>query len=67
MVAVPLKMNAAMTYRNEDAGYHGGLRFRVQNGFKANSGVYVGNVDGFGVLDNALTRHSVDTVLRVVA
>ena len=49
--APTLKMNAAMTYRDDDAGYHGGLRFRVQNGFKANSGVYQGNVDGFGVLD----------------
>ena len=49
--APTLKMNAAMTYRNDDDGYHGGLRFRVQNGFKAESGVYVGKVDGFGVLD----------------
>jgi outer membrane receptor for ferrienterochelin and colicins len=49
--APTIKMNAAMTYRDDDAGYHGGLRFRVQNGFNANSGAYSGNVDGFGVLD----------------
>ena len=51
--APTVKFNAAMTYRDDDGGYNGGLRFRVQNGFNASSGAYAGNVDGFGVLDAA--------------
>jgi iron complex outermembrane receptor protein len=49
--APTVKGAAAVTYRNDDAGVNGGVRFRAQNGFPANSGVYVGEVDSFGVLD----------------
>jgi len=45
------KGNAALFYRNEDAGFNANVRFRMQNGFPANSGVYIGDVDGFEVFD----------------
>ncbi len=52
--APTFKGAAALTYRNDDAGFNGGLRFRAQNGFPANSGVYVGDVESFGVVDLGL-------------
>jgi len=49
--APTLKGSAALTYRDDDAGLNGGLRFRAQNGFGAASGVYVGDVESFEVID----------------
>ena len=49
--APTFKGNAALVYRNEDAGWNGNVRMRAQNGFPANSGVYIGDVDGFTVVD----------------
>lgn len=49
--APTFKANAALVYRNEDAGWNGNVRLRSQNGFPANSGVYIGDVDGFTVVD----------------
>ena len=49
--APTLKANAALLYRNSDSGLNGNVRFRTQNGFPANSGIYIGEVDGFSVLD----------------
>ncbi|MFV1987752.1 MAG: TonB-dependent receptor domain-containing protein [Gemmatimonadota bacterium] len=45
------KGNATLLYRNEDAGLNANLRFRAQNGFPANSGVYIGDVGSFEVFD----------------
>lgn len=49
--APTVKGSGSVRYRNEDAGVNGALRFRAQNGFPANSGVYVGDVAGHGVVD----------------
>ncbi len=49
--APTVKGTATFNYRNDDAGFNGGVRFRAQNGFPANSGVYIGDVDAFGVVD----------------
>jgi outer membrane receptor for ferrienterochelin and colicins len=49
--APTFKGNALLLYRNDEAGLNANLRFRAQNGFPANSGVYIGNVDGFEVFD----------------
>ena len=52
--APTLKGSAGFAYRNDDAGINGGVRLRLQNGFPANSGVYVGDVKGYGTADLAL-------------
>ncbi len=49
--APTVKATAALTYRDDDAGLNGGLRFRAQNGFSAASGVYIGDVQSFEVVD----------------
>lgn len=49
--APTLKGTGALRYRDEGAGLNGMLRFRAQNGFPANSGVYIGDVAGYGTLD----------------
>ncbi|MGH7542122.1 MAG: TonB-dependent receptor domain-containing protein [Gemmatimonadota bacterium] len=52
--APTLKGTGTLRYRDDDSGLNGMLRFRAQNGFPANSGVYIGDVAGFGVLDLGL-------------
>ena len=42
---------ASLTYRNDDSGVNGGLRFRAQNGFPFNSGPWVGDLDAIATLD----------------
>ena len=42
---------ASLTYRNEESGFNGGLRFRGQNGFPFDSGPWVGDLDGVATLD----------------
>ncbi|MCG8469613.1 MAG: TonB-dependent receptor [Gemmatimonadetes bacterium] len=49
--APTVKGTAALTYRDDEAGVNGGLRFRALNGFPANSGVYIGDVESYEVLD----------------
>ncbi len=49
--APTVKGTASILYRNDDAGFNGQIRFRAQNGFDANSGVYIGPVDGFAIVD----------------
>lgn len=49
--APTVKGTGTVRYRDEGTGLNGMLRFRAQNGFPANSGVYIGDVPGFGVLD----------------
>lgn len=49
--APTLKGAGVVRYRNQDAGVNGQLRFRAQNGFPANSAVFVGDVAGYGVVD----------------
>ena len=45
------KGTASVRYRNEDNGFNAAVRGRVQNGFPANSGVYTGDVKGYGTID----------------
>ena len=52
--APTVKGTAKLTYRDDDSGLNGSLRFRAQNGFAANSGVYIGEVDGFETVDLGL-------------
>lgn len=52
--APTVKGTGALRYRDEATGLNGMLRFRAQNGFPANSGVYIGDVGGYGVLDFGL-------------
>lgn len=52
--APTLKGTAALRYRNQDTGLSGQLRGRFVNGFPANSAVYSGDVEGYGVLDLTL-------------
>jgi len=49
--APTVKGAAVLQYRNTEAGVNGNVRFRSQNGFPVNSGVYIGDVDAFTVLD----------------
>lgn len=42
---------ASLTYRNDDSGVNGGLRFRAQNGFPFNSGPWVGDLGAITTLD----------------
>ena len=42
---------ASLTYRNDDAGYNGGLRFRAQNGYPFNSGPWAGDLEAVTTLD----------------
>ncbi len=42
---------ASLTYRNDDAGINGGLRFRAQNGYPFNSGPWVGDLEAVTTLD----------------
>ncbi|WP_420448441.1 TonB-dependent receptor [Candidatus Palauibacter sp.] len=42
---------AALTYRNDDAGINGGLRFRAQNGYPFNSGPWAGDLEAVTTLD----------------
>lgn len=52
--AATLKGSLGVRYRNADAGFNGQLRARFVNDFPANSGVYVGEVAGHGVVDMTL-------------
>lgn len=49
--APTFKGTAKLTYRDDDAGLNGSVRFRAQNGFPANSGVYIGDVESFETVD----------------
>lgn len=49
--APTFKGSLGLRYRNEESGWNAGGLLRGQNGFPANSGVYVGDVKGFGTLD----------------
>ncbi len=42
---------ASLTYRNDDAGFNGGLRFRAQNAYPFNSGPWVGDLEAVTTLD----------------
>lgn len=42
---------ASLTYRNDDSGMNGGLRFRAQNGYPFNSGPWVGDLAAITTLD----------------
>ncbi len=42
---------ASLTYRNDDSGLNGGLRFRAQNGYPFNSGPWVGDLEAVTTLD----------------
>jgi outer membrane receptor for ferrienterochelin and colicin len=44
------KGTAGLTYRSEGR-FNGQVRFRAQNGFDANSAVYIGRVDAFATMD----------------
>jgi iron complex outermembrane receptor protein len=48
------KGTAGLTYRNEEGKFNGQVRFRAQNGFDANSAVYIGRVDAFATMDVGL-------------
>ncbi len=49
------KGTLSLRYRAQgEHGFNGQLRFRAQNGFEANSGVYSGEVDSFSVFDLTL-------------
>ncbi|HSH44963.1 MAG TPA: TonB-dependent receptor, partial [Longimicrobiales bacterium] len=52
--APTLKGTASVRYRNPDRGLSGQVRGRFVNGFPANSAVYAGDVDGYGILDVTL-------------
>jgi len=52
--APTVKGTARLTYRDDGAGLNGSVRFRAQNGFPANSGVYIGEVDGLETVDLGL-------------
>ena len=49
--APTFKANMQFLFRDEEAGVNANVRARVQNGFPANSGVYIGDVDGYEVFD----------------
>jgi iron complex outermembrane receptor protein len=51
--APTVKSTAALSYRSE-GGFNSQVRFRYQNGFEANSAVYIGHVDAFAVVDVGL-------------
>ncbi|MCZ0935600.1 MAG: TonB-dependent receptor [Gemmatimonadetes bacterium] len=42
---------ASLTYRNDESGVNGGLRFRAQNGYPFNSGPWVGDLEAVTTLD----------------
>ncbi|MEN8144154.1 MAG: TonB-dependent receptor [Gemmatimonadota bacterium] len=48
------KGSVGVRYRNADNGWSGRVRSRFQDGYEANSGVFVGSVEGFGVVDLGL-------------
>lgn len=52
--APTLKGTASLRYRNTESGLSGQVRSRFVNGFPANSAVYAGDVDAYGVLDFTL-------------
>lgn len=49
--APTVRGTASLTYRNDDSGINGGLRFRAQNGYPFNSGPWVGDVEAITTLD----------------
>ena len=49
------KGTAAVRYRDDAAGLNGELRFRRTAAFPGNSGVYVGQVEGYNLLDASFT------------
>jgi iron complex outermembrane receptor protein len=52
--APTVKGAGTIRYRDDRAGINGQIRFRAQNGFPMNSGVYSGDVDAYAVLDVGL-------------
>ena len=42
---------ASLTYRNDEGGFNGGLRFRAQNAYPFNSGPWVGDLAAVTTLD----------------
>ncbi len=48
------KGSIGVRYRNADSGWSGRVRSRFQDGFDANSGVFVGTVEGYAVVDLGL-------------
>lgn len=49
------KGTAAVRYRDDASGLNGEMRFRRTTAFPGNSGVYVGQVEGYNLLDASLT------------
>ena len=49
------KGTAALRYRNDASGLNGELRFRRTASFPGNSGVYIGQIAGYNLLDASLT------------
>ena len=45
------KFGAILNYRNPDIRFDGNLRLRFVDRFQVNSGVYIGEVDRYAVLD----------------
>ncbi|MFQ5602121.1 MAG: TonB-dependent receptor domain-containing protein [bacterium] len=45
------KIGAIINYRNDEAGFDGNLRFRFIDGFPVNSGIFVGEVERYTVVD----------------
>jgi len=49
--APTVKFSTAINYRNQELGLNAGARVRYSDSFPANSGVFVGPVSSYGVLD----------------
>jgi len=51
--SMPQKTNSVwgVHYRNRNSGIGGGLRFRSVEGFPVNSGIFIGEVDSYGLFD----------------
>ena len=45
------KFSLGFHYRNRNSGIGGGLRFRSVAGFPVNSGIFIGEVDSYGLFD----------------
>ena len=45
------KFSLGVHYRNRNSGIGGGLRFRSVEGFPVNSGIFIGEVDSYGLFD----------------
>lgn len=51
------KGTAAVRYRDDAKGFNSEVRFRRTTAFPGNSGVYIGQVEGYNLVDASLTFH----------